>query len=115
MDYDDRLACDWDAPLPPLVAALGDKDMKPYKRLALSVVRQACADFERYEHPRGLVYLEEWLRSENARVCLEVLGIESAVRERVIERILAKAVRGEVGKILAQLGRTREDVPDEDC
>ena len=98
----DGLVLDWSTPLAPLVAELEDPDMRPYKHLALRVVQQACADFTRYDRARGLASLEEWLRSEHAAVYLEVLGMGSAVRERVIETILAKVLLGEVDKILAQ-------------
>jgi ribulose bisphosphate carboxylase small subunit len=101
MSDGNRPVLDWSTPLAPLVAELEDTDMRPYKHLALSVVRQACVDFTRYDRARGLASLEEWLRSEHAAVYLEVLGIGSAVRERVIETILAKVVLGEVDKILA--------------
>src|SRR5215510_14882256 len=93
---------DWNAPLPPLVAALEASDMQPYARLALRVVRQACADLLRTERHRGLAPLEAWLRSDHAAVYLELLGLESAVRERVIATILAKALRGELDTLLAQ-------------
>ena len=113
MVYDDSPMLDWNVPPPPLVAELYD-DMTPYERLALALVKQVCADFNRSEGAKGLTSLEEWLRSEHASVCLDILGIEGAVRERVIETILAKALRGEVGQLLAQVDRTREDVSDDD-
>src|SRR5215831_6618356 len=102
MADNERRIHDWNAPLPPLVAALEASDMQPYAHLALSVVRQACADLLRTERHRGLAPLEAWLRSDHAAVYFEVLGIESAVRERLIETILTKVLRGEVNTLLAQ-------------